>query len=104
MESHRHVQVGAHETHEFSPERGGEHRITVGHHGLQHAVEAYNVGEEGLRHELYGVRVSQGDEVVVLAKAINHRQYDRLPPHEVEADVDPDGLRYRKGHEEAGWM
>ena len=50
MESHRHVQVGAHEAHEFPPERGGKHRITVGHRGLQHTVKAYNVGEEGLRH------------------------------------------------------
>jgi hypothetical protein len=48
--------------------------------GTPHAMEAYNVSEEGLRYGFCSIRVSQRDEVAVLAEAVDHRQYHRLPP------------------------
>ncbi|KAF0899801.1 hypothetical protein E2562_024175 [Oryza meyeriana var. granulata] len=110
MKSHRHVQLGAHEAHQFPPECGSEHRIAVGHHRLRHAVESNDVGEEGLCHGLCKIRVSQGDEVAIFAESINNRQYDGFPPdarqrlHEVKTDVGPDRLRDRQQHEQASRM
>ena len=34
VERRGHVELGAHQAHELSPERRGEDRIAVGHHGL----------------------------------------------------------------------
>jgi hypothetical protein len=58
-------------------------------------MEAHNVGEKGLRHGLGSVRVAEGDEVAVLAEAVDDGEDHRLPVdtgqcfHEVEADVRP---------------
>jgi hypothetical protein len=90
------VSLCAHESHELTPERRSEHRVAVEHHGLWHAMEAHNVGEEGLRHGLDGVRVGEGDEVAVLAEAVDDEEDHRLPIdtgqcfNEVESDVRPD--------------
>jgi len=73
-------------------------------------METNNVGEEGLRHGLSNVRVRQGDEVAVLAEAVDNREDDRLPVHpwqwlhEVEADVRPNGRRDGKRQEQSRRM
>jgi len=98
VECRRHVKLGAHQPHELVPERRGEDRVAVGHHGLGHAVETYNVGEEGLRDGLGGVRMPQGNEVVVFAEPVHHREDDGLATdarqclHDVQPDVRPDTL------------
>jgi hypothetical protein len=38
-------------------------------------MKANDVGEEGLRDRLSGVRVRQGDEVAVLAELVDHCKY-----------------------------
>jgi hypothetical protein len=53
------VQLRAHEAHELAPECRREHQVVTGHDGLQNAVETNDVGEEGSRHGLGGVRVCQ---------------------------------------------
>ena len=92
------MKLGAHQAHQLTLEHRREDRVTVRHHGLSHAVESYNVNEEGLSDGLSRVRVRQGNEVAVLAESVHHRQYDRLAPdarqglHEVKPNVRSDPL------------
>jgi hypothetical protein len=48
VKRHRHLQLGAHQAHEFLPECGREDCVMVQDHGLGNAVEANNVVEESL--------------------------------------------------------
>jgi len=43
-------------------------------------VESNNVGEESLGHGLCRIRMSQGNEMAILAEMIHHCQYDRFSP------------------------
>ena len=68
----------------------------------------HNVGEEGLCHGLGGGRVAKGDEVAVLAEAVDDGENHRLPTdtgqcfNEVEPNVCPDDSGDWQRHEEAG--
>jgi hypothetical protein len=42
------MELGATQSHQFMPECGGKHQVSVRHHGLCDAVEAHNVAEECL--------------------------------------------------------
>jgi hypothetical protein len=75
------MQLGAHKPHELAPERRSEHRVAVRNDGLWNAMEANNVGEEGLRHRHRRVWMREGDEVGVLAEPVDDRENDRLPVH-----------------------
>jgi hypothetical protein len=81
MESRHHVQLGAHKPHELTPEHLSEHRVVVGNDGLRNAMEANNVGEEGLCHRRRCVRVREGDEVAILAEPVDDGENDHLPVH-----------------------
>jgi hypothetical protein len=48
MKRHRHLQLGAHQVHEFLPECGCEYSVMVGDHGLGNVVEVNNVVEESM--------------------------------------------------------
>jgi hypothetical protein len=50
VEGRRHVEFGAHQSHELPPKFGGEHGVKVGHHGLWNIVQANDLGEETLGH------------------------------------------------------
>lgn len=64
-------------------------------------MQTHNVGEEGLGNRLSSVWMRQGDEVAVLAEAVDDREDDGFPSyarqclHKIEADVGPDSRRYR---------
>jgi hypothetical protein len=110
MESRCHVQLGAHKLHELAPERRSENQVTVGNDGLRNAMEANNVGEEGMRHRRRRVRVCKGDEVAVLAEPVDDGENDRLLVHplyhfhEVETDVGLDRRQHGQRHKQPRWV
>jgi len=59
-------------------------------------MQAYYVGEESLCQRLRRVWVSEGDEVAVLAEAVDDSEDHRLPLdtgqgfHKIEANISPD--------------
>jgi hypothetical protein len=97
----RHVELRPSEPHELLPERRGKHWIVVRDNGLWNPMEAHDVDEEGMRDGLSGVGVHQGDEMAVLAEAIDDGEDDRLALHlgkrldEVDADVRPHHRRHQ---------
>ncbi|XP_021309766.1 uncharacterized protein LOC8080735 isoform X3 [Sorghum bicolor] len=107
VERRRHLQLCAAQTQQLPLEVGGEHRVTVGDDGLRDAVQPHDVGEESLGHCLGRVWVRQGQEVGVLAEAVDDRQDDGLALDtrqrldEVHGDVRPNTLRNRKGQQQA---
>ena len=107
MERSGHVQLRPHEAHELAPKDGGEDRIVVGDDGLRWTMKTHDVGEERLCHRLDGVRVAEGDEVEVLAEAVDDGEDDRFAVdagqcfNEVEADIRQDDGRDGQGHEQA---
>lgn len=77
VEGERHVQLGAHQSHQLAPKQQGEHLVTVGDDGLRHVVQAHDVGGHGIG----GVWMRQGDEVTIFAEAVNDGEDHRFVVH-----------------------